>query len=163
MRIGFRPRFELSKISHVRLNDVDVLLLQALWNKGEFLPWDRGAPSPALEDFLVDRKVLIGPCIIDDSAGVKRRKKAFVPGCGRGYDVLLLASFGYDALGLEVSESAVKRCFEEKEKHGDKYPAKDPSIGTGHIDFVEGDFFKDDWIARASIQQFDLIYDYTVS
>ena len=93
----------------------------------------------------------------------KRRKTALVPGCGRGYDVLLLASFGYNAFGLEVSESAVKLCFEEKRSNGDKYQVKDSSVGAGNADFIKGNFFEDGWIADTTLDKFDIIYDYTVS
>lgn len=34
--------------------------------------------------------------------------KALVPGCGKGYDVLLLSAFGYDATGLEISSKALE-------------------------------------------------------
>ena len=83
----------------------------ALWDKGDFLPWDRGQPNPALIDVLADRQDLIGDRMKEDASGDKRRKKALVPGCGRGYDVLLLASFGYDAYGFEVSENRCKAMF----------------------------------------------------
>lgn len=118
---------------------------EALWGKGDFLPWDRGMPNPALEDLLNDRRDLIGSCMIDDGFGGKRRKRAFVPGCGRGYDVLLLGSFGYDAYGLEVSETAVKRCVEEQESNGHKYPVRDITCGAGQTKFFLGDFFAHEW------------------
>ena len=91
-----------------------------------------------------------------------KRKRAFVPGCGRGYDVLLLASFGYDTWGLEVSESAIQRCLEEKEKNGHKYPVRQTAIGAGESIFVKGDFFADNLGTGHGQNGFDLIYDYTV-
>ncbi|KAG8529465.1 uncharacterized protein KY384_006102 [Bacidia gigantensis] len=133
---------------------------EALWADGSFIPWDRGLPNPALEDLLKDRQDLIGiPKEASDTAG--KRKKAFVPGCGKGYDVLLLSSFGYDAVGLEVSETALKRCLEERDKHGDKYAVRDASLGAGKSNFVAGDFFSNEWTGSAGAEQFDLIYDYT--
>ena len=135
----------------------------ALWDKGDFLPWDRGMPNPALEDTLTDRKDLLGSCFTKDYAGRARRKKALVPGCGKGYDVLLLASFGYDAFGLEVSESAVKRCAEERKTNGHKYPVRDETAGAGSVTFIVGDFFANDWKADiGGDDKMDLIYDYTV-
>ena len=131
---------------------------EALW-KDNFLPFDRGTPNPALEDLLLERQDIIGPS--SDSDG--RRKKALVPGCGRGYDVLLLASFGYDAYGLEVSESAVQRCLEEREKNGHKYPVRQPANGAGQAEFINGDFFSDKWSSQTRGNDFDLVYDYTVS
>lgn len=135
-----------------------------LWDKGDFLPWDRGIPNPALADTLTDRRDLLESCFTNDSTGRRRRKRALVPGCGKGYDVLLLASFGYDAFGLEVSESAVKRCYEEQRDHGHEYPVKDEDAGAGTATFVVGDFFATDWMkAIAGDGKVDLIYDYTVS
>ena len=134
-----------------------------LWDNGDFLPWDRGLPNPALLDVLTDRGDLIGTCFKQGPGGELERKKALVPGCGRGYDVLLLASFGYDAYGLEVSDRAVELCIQEQKTNGHKYPPKDISTGTGRVTFVKGDFFADEWTTK--IQggaKFDITYDYTV-
>ena len=134
-----------------------------LWDKGNFLPWDRGAPNPALEDALTERKDLLGSRFTEDALGRTRRKRAFVPGCGKGYDVLLFASFGYDAYGLEVSETAVKRCIEEQKTHGHKYPVRDEAVGAGKVTFMRGDFFSPDWMINVEGDgKLDLIYDYTV-
>src|SRR4051812_44576621 len=78
-----------------------------LWKAGDFLPWDRGFPNPALEDILTQRQDLLGAStLVDLATDAKRRKRALVPGCGKGYDVLLFASFGYDTYGVEYSETA---------------------------------------------------------
>ena len=134
-----------------------------LWDAGDFLPWDRGVPNPALLDLLDQRRDLIGDCFVDEGATGRRRKKALVPGCGRGYDVLLLASHGYDAYGLEVSTSAVERCREEERANGHKYPVKNKTTGAGTTTFLVGDFFDGKWSSDATDgASFDLIYDYTV-
>ena len=134
-----------------------------LWDKGDFLPFDRGLPNPALEDTLKNQLEILKSCFRDNSQGGRRRKRALVPGCGRGYDVLLLASFGYDAYGLEVSETAVKKCMEEQKANGHKYSPKEGSDGGGRISFVHGDFFGDDWVKHVEGGGiFELIYDYTV-
>lgn len=127
-----------------------------LWESGDFLPWDRGEPSPALVDLLNEKEDLIGQVTTGG-----RRKKALVPGCGRGYDVLLLASKGYDAVGLEISDSAVNQCRKLWEQEGSNYFKASPNHGS--CEFVLGDFFKDDWVSSAASSQgsFDLIYDYT--
>ena len=133
-----------------------------LWAAGEFLPWDRSMPNPALEDLLFERRDLL-PAPFSASPGGPRRR-ALVPGCGAGYDVLLLASFGYDTYGLEVSQAAVKRCLQEQERNGDKYPPRDKAGGTGKATFVNGNFFDGDWLTKAGGNgKFDIIYDYTVS
>ena len=135
----------------------------ALWDKGDFLPWDRGMPNPALEDTLTDRSNLLGSPFIAHSSGSKQRKRALVPGCGKGYDVLLLASFGYDAFGLEVSETAVKRCNEEQKVNGHRYPVKNAKFGAGKVSFTCGDFFaKECGMQVEGDGKFNLIYDYTV-
>lgn len=135
-----------------------------LWDKGDFLPWDRGIPNPALADTLADRHDLLGTCFVEDAIGKKRRKRALVPGCGKGYDVLLLASFGYDAFGLEASKTAVERCYEEQRINGDKYPVRDKNAGAGSVKFIFGDFFGADWVGNLEGDgKLDLVYDYTVS
>lgn len=96
-----------------------------------------------------------------------KRRKALVPGCGRGYDVFLLRSFGWDVVGLEVSETAVKRAEEEREKidrgerDGKGYEVKYEEVGLGMADLEKGDFFE--WNGgKWGEGGFDLIYDYTV-
>lgn len=134
-----------------------------LWKRGDCLPWDRGIPNPALEDVLTQQRSQIGGPTFTDAAGRTHRRMALVPGCGRGVDVLLLASFGYDAYGLEYSPGAVEACKREEQLSGDKYPVRDANIGRGKITWIQGDFFKDNWLNALDIphNSFDLIYDYT--
>jgi methyl halide transferase len=138
-----------------------------LWAQGDFLPWDKGAPNPALIDLLKERKDIIGNAMMEDAEDGKprRRKRALVPGCGRGVDVLLLKSFGYEAWGLEYSETAVSACRTYQEEHGREYRVQVEGVGEGTARFVVGDFFQDDWLVDIGGPgtQFDLIYDYTVS
>ena len=135
-----------------------------LWDKGDFLPWDRNMPSPALPDTLLNHSKLIGNAnyTINDEL---RRKRALVPACGRGYDVLLLESFGYDVIGLECSATAVREAKAWAESHADDYNVKDEALGKGTRRYICGDFFKDDWLEEAGLGKsgkFELIYDYTV-
>ncbi len=133
-----------------------------LWNKGDFLPWDRGSPSPALADTLVSHAHVIGGPIIEG-----RRKRALVPGCGRGVDVLLLASFGYDVVGLEYAEKALVACEEYVKENEGRYGVYDEKVGKGEMKFLRGDFYSDEWVKKIGWGEwdgrFDLIYDYTVS
>jgi len=135
-----------------------------LWENGEFLPWDRLAPSPALTEALGKRHDVIGKAVVEID-GKPRRKKALVPGCGRGVDVLLLESFGYDAVGLEISQAAVDAANQYAKEHENEFAVQDEQLGKGSRKFVHGDFYKTDWLESAGMggQQFDLIYDYTVS
>lgn len=131
----------------------------SLWDSGN-LPWDRGFPNPALEDTLIQRASIIGDPIAQDG----QRRKALVPGCGRGVDVLLLASFGYDAYGLEVSATAVDACKKEEKENHRWYRVRDEKAGKGKVTFVQGDFFDDAWLKQIGVprNRFDIIYDYTV-
>ena len=77
--------------------------------------------------------------------------------------VLLLASHGYDAYGLEVSEGAIEQCQEVQKQDGNKYPVRDTASGAGTVNYILGDFFSDTWAKVVDRgDSFDLIYDYTV-
>ena len=137
-----------------------------LWDAGDLLPWDRFMPHPALAETLEQGDEIIGSATVSDGIdGSKRRKKALVPGCGRGVDVLLLQSFGYDVLGLEVSPQAVVEAEKYGKEHESDYKIRDEQLGRGSRRYVNGDFYKDEWLKGAGIDgnTFDLIYDYTVS
>lgn len=95
-------------------------------------------------------------------------------GCGRGYDVITLALHGFDAYGLEISETAVSEAGEFAEKeltspqecNFGKAWKENPGVfqpGKGKAQFVEGDFFDAAWLEGLDVEQFDVIYDYTVS
>src|SRR5271154_5606310 len=93
-----------------------------LWHN-ETTPWDRGVPSPALVELLVDKHFPIAP------AG--KSVKALVPGCGRGYDVALFASLSPVEKGFGVVVS-------EKAGEGAKKAQK---VWSGPRVFVRGFFF----------------------
>ncbi|KAH0535982.1 hypothetical protein FGG08_007119 [Glutinoglossum americanum] len=144
-----------------------------LWDQGESDLWDRGCPSPSLVDLLEHQ-----PDVLNPIAPSGRRKRALVPGCGRGYDVILLALHGFDAYGLEISPTAVAT--------GKEYAIselKEPSLcyfstpseakreeyrkNRGEPRFLQGNFFESDWDGEVVSQsdhgsKFDLVYDYTV-
>ncbi|MEA3212494.1 MAG: hypothetical protein QOE70_5551 [Chthoniobacter sp.] len=65
---------------------------EAQYQKGD-TPWDKGAPSPALVDFLVQEPV---------------RGRVLVPGCGVGHDVRALAASGAEAVGLDIAPAAIQ-------------------------------------------------------
>jgi hypothetical protein len=160
----------------------------ALWAEGTFIPWDRGYANPALIDFLaspsnpptssdenptpgapkpntVDGEGVRLPRVLKDDGS---RRKALVPGCGKGYDVALLASWGYDAYGLEVSSHAADGATKYLAEPGPgplegEYKVKDEKVGTGVKKCLIGDFFEDAWIKEIGGEAgFDLIYDNTV-
>jgi hypothetical protein len=135
-----------------------------LWKDGSFLPWDRGTPNPALIDILSTKKDILGDPVIVDKEGKRRRKKALVPGCGKGYDVYLFAAFGYDAYGLEGSKHALEACqgFTTEADTREEYKVKDKDYGKGEVKFLYGDFFSHDWETDVGNGGFDVVYDYTV-
>ncbi|KIW96623.1 uncharacterized protein Z519_02014 [Cladophialophora bantiana CBS 173.52] len=75
-----------------------------LWDTNQRDLWARGKPSPTLVDFIekARREHLTLPRRPDE-----QRLKALAQGCGRGYDVVMLALHGLDAFGLEVYQTAV--------------------------------------------------------
>lgn len=124
----------------------------SLWEDYNYTPWDRGGPSLALADLLEARPDLFG-------AQGQTPRKALIPGCGRGHDVLLLASLGYEAYGLEFSSTALAEARKNAAKHDAADAKQERPAGRYH--WVSGDFFKDSWTREAGVQQFDLIFDYT--
>lgn len=132
-----------------------------LWIEG-FTPWDRGLPSPALLELLTEPQDLL-PLHSSIKSGKKLR--ALVPGCGKGYEVLLLSAFGYDAYGLDISEKALEFALEnEKEAESqDLYKTRE-GVERGNVTWLSGDFFTNEVFEDIEDfgKGFDIIYDYTV-
>lgn len=61
-------------------------------------PWEKGTAAPPLAE-LLERS---GPSIFGDGP-------VWVPGCGIGHDVRLLAGHGLRALGIDLAPAALKR------------------------------------------------------
>ena len=57
--------------------------------------WDRGGVSPALETWLKQN-------VLNEGASV------LIPGCGRGYEVVHLASLGFDVTAIDIAPSAIR-------------------------------------------------------
>ncbi|KAF3902889.1 hypothetical protein AA313_de0208643 [Arthrobotrys entomopaga] len=136
-----------------------------LWDSDRSNLWDRGKPSPALIDFVEGR----GSDFLRNMNTEGRSLKALVPGCGRGYDVVMLGLHGFDAYGLEVSAKAVETAKEYANTElispsAHHYGDQKADYRVGSAKFVLGDFFKKDWEINCGLedgQKFDLIYDYT--
>ncbi|KAF2163724.1 hypothetical protein M409DRAFT_25910 [Zasmidium cellare ATCC 36951] len=130
-----------------------------LWQQ-EFTPWDRKGPSLALKDAITGHPEVFGGPVKSEGG---ERKRAFVPGCGRGYDVLLLSSLGYNTYGLDASQTAVETARKYKTAHEDDevYAPHDATIGRGEAKFIFSDFFKDDFFSETNGGKFDVIFDYT--
>lgn len=86
-------------------------------------------------------------------------------GCGKGYDVVMLALHGFDAIGLEISQKGVSvaeeyACRELQMTQEYNFgPAWTGKYGRGSVSFIHGDFFQP---GSATEKKFDVIYDYTV-
>ncbi len=61
------------------------------YRRGE-TPWEKGAPSPGLVDFLAENPI---------------RDRVLVPGCGFGHDVRALAGTADEVIGIDLAPSAV--------------------------------------------------------
>jgi SAM-dependent methyltransferase len=62
------------------------------YQKGD-TPWDKGAPSPGLVDFLATEPL---------------RGRVLVPGCGAGHDVRAIAHSAKEVVGVDVAPSAIE-------------------------------------------------------
>ena len=91
------------------------------------MPWEKGAPSPGLVDFLAEHP--------DTPRGT-----VCVPGCGTGHDVLAWAQAGFRAFGFDIAPSAI-RLAEQR--------ARETGVAAA---FQLGDFLRDeppllfDWV-----------------
>ncbi len=95
-------------------------------------PWDKGAPSPALVDFLREKPL----------AG-----RVLVPRCGRGHDARTIAAQPHTfVVGLDLSPAAVAQA--QKLTPGE----------MTNIRFVAGDFFR---LPTEFIGTFDWIVEHT--
>ncbi|KAB2110893.1 hypothetical protein CUC08_Gglean010460 [Alternaria sp. MG1] len=151
--------------------------------------WDRGGSNPAFIDFLrapsnpptsPDANPTPDapePGVYEHTEEVRlpipvkedgTRRKALVPGCGTGYDVALLASWGYDAYGLEILKHAVDEAnaylkHSRERVSEDEYKVKDEKIGQGSVQCLLGDYFDDAWVREAGgVEGFDFIYDHVL-
>lgn len=74
---------------------------------------------------------------------------------------MLFASYGLDAVGVEISPPAVSQA----RAWADSQLETLDTTNYGTVTFIEGDFYKDNWLHSISLEPagaFDYIYDYTV-
>lgn len=96
------------------------------------MPWDKGAPSPGLLDFLSAHPEL-------------PRGAVCVPGCGLGHDVRAFARAGFAAFGFDRAPSAISLALQLTQDSG--LTAK----------FQQSDFLRDD-----PPQKFDWLFEHTL-
>ncbi|KAH9906693.1 Thiopurine S-methyltransferase family protein [Xylariomycetidae sp. FL2044] len=160
---------ERSLVAHFR--DAAPQDHKSRWNscwEESWTPWDRGGPSLALYDLLKDMPELFprgGGGSRNGHVSARSRKRALVPGCGKGHDVLLLSSFGYDVVGLDLSPKATEEAKRNAEEALEKGVYELQSESWGGVAWVSGDFFGDEWVKEMGSEggsgKFDLIFDYT--
>ena len=96
------------------------------------MPWEKGAPSPGLVDFLAAHPDL-------------PRGAVGVPGCGSGHDVREFAKAGFDVSGFDIAPSAVQIGAER-------------TIAAGlRAKFQLADFLRDE-----PPQKFDWLFEHTL-
>lgn len=105
---------------------------EELWREG-VTPWDLGDVSPPLQEFLNHTSA---------DGVVASGDKVLVPGCGRGYDLKLLANSFKRVIGLDISETAVAAARLENASHS-------------NVTIERGDFF------THPHHDYDGVYDYT--
>jgi SAM-dependent methyltransferase len=96
------------------------------------MPWEKGAPSPGLVDFLATSPDL-------------KRGTVCIPGCGSGHDVREFARAGFDAFGFDLAPSAIASAEEKTNAAG--LTAK----------YALADFLHD-----PPPQKFDLVFEHTL-
>jgi SAM-dependent methyltransferase len=97
---------------------------EARYQEGE-TPWDKGAPSPGLVDFIALEPV---------------RGRVLVPGCGFGHDVRALAATADEVVGLDLAPSAIKGAARYPRSGNERYELGDlfdlPAPLRGSFDWV---------------------------
>src|ERR1043166_5451101 len=96
------------------------------------MPWEKGAPSPGLVDFLAAHPDL-------------PRGTVCVPGCGTGHDAREWAKAGFDVYGFDIALSSVEIATDKTAAAGLK------------ARFQRGDFLRDDPPRR-----FDWLFEHTL-
>lgn len=89
-------------------------------------PWDKGAPHPALVDFLREETPLRGNIL--------------VPGCGYGYDVRAITREDNHVVGIDIAPSAIRGAEAFSKITNERYELADlfnlPQRHRGDFDWV---------------------------
>jgi SAM-dependent methyltransferase len=96
------------------------------------MPWEKGAPSPGLVDFLAAHPELA-------------RGTVCVPGCGTGHDVRAWAQAGFRAYGYDIAPSAIRLGIERTKAAG-----------------LVAEFQQLDFLRADPPLQFDWIFEHTL-
>lgn len=96
------------------------------------MPWEKGAPSPGLVDFLATHPNL-------------SRGTVCVPGCGTGHDVREFARAGFAATGFDIAPSAISLARTVTEAAG-----------------LKAEFKLTDFLRDQPAQPFDWVFEHTL-
>jgi methyl halide transferase len=113
--------------------------------------WEKGIdPGQAFDTGVV------GPCLLNE---IKNNRvpqgRALVPGCGRGYDCIALASSSRFVLGIDLAQKAVDAANALKESASGTASCTNPE----NVTFQVQDFFS--LPTESTTDKFSFIYDYT--
>jgi methyl halide transferase len=96
------------------------------------MPWEKGAPSPGLVDFLAGHPSL-------------PRGTVLAPGCGTGHDVRAWAAAGFAATGCDLAPSAIRLAAEKTAAAG-----------------LSAQFILADFLSDAGMDSYDWIFEHTL-
>jgi SAM-dependent methyltransferase len=96
------------------------------------MPWEKGAPSPGLVDFLAAHPDL-------------PRETVLVPGCGSGHDVRAWAQAGFAVTAYDIAPSAVQL-------------TREGNLAAG----VNAEVMRGDFLGDAPLRLFDWIFEHTL-
>jgi cyclopropane fatty-acyl-phospholipid synthase-like methyltransferase len=96
------------------------------------MPWEKGAPSPGLVDFLAAHPDL-------------PRGTVCVPGCGTGHDAREFARAGFDTFGFDIAPSAIRLAVEKTKAAG-----------------LKAKFQLADFLHGEPLQKFDWLFEHTL-
>jgi SAM-dependent methyltransferase len=96
------------------------------------MPWEKGAPSPGIVDFLAAHPEL-------------PRGTVCVPGCGAGHDAREFAKAGFATFGFDIAPSAIQLATEKTKAAG-----------------LAAEFHLSDFLHEEPPQLFDWIFEHTL-
>jgi SAM-dependent methyltransferase len=96
------------------------------------MPWEKGAPSPGLVDFLAAHPDLPAATVC-------------VPGCGTGHDVRAWAGAGFATFGFDIAPSAVRLAAEATKAAG-----------------LKAEFQIADFLTTSPPRLFDWVFEHTL-
>ena len=96
------------------------------------MPWEKGAPSPGLVEFLEKEKQW-------------PRGTVCVPGCGTGHDVRAWAAAGFAATGYDIAPSAIEIAIQKTREAG-----------------LQATFKRGDFLHDTAPEPFDWVFEHTL-